>query len=68
MIRDGRFRKATGSGDHGCVEVAALPEGGIRVRDSKDPGGPVLLFDDEAWRAFTARVRGGEFVIGAVTL
>jgi Domain of unknown function (DUF397) len=61
MIRDGRFRKATDSGDHGCVEVAALPQGGIRVRDSKDPSGPVLPFADDSWRAFVAGVKGGEF-------
>ncbi len=39
-----------------CVEVAALP-GGVAVRDSKDPNGPVLRFTREEWRAFLARVR-----------
>jgi hypothetical protein len=30
------------------------------VRDSKDRGGLVLTSPAGAWRAFTARVRGGE--------
>ena len=38
------WRKASQSGENGgdCVELAALP-GTVAVRDSKDPGGPVLL-------------------------
>lgn len=36
-----------------CVEVAD----GVRVRDSEDPGGPVLRYSPAAWRAFTARIR-----------
>jgi Domain of unknown function (DUF397) len=44
MIRDGIFRKADGSDTGNCVEVAAMPEGGVRVRDSKhrDGGTPWL--------------------------
>jgi Domain of unknown function (DUF397) len=41
-----------------CVEVAAawLRDGGsgarsVAVRDSKDPDGQVLVFDQAAWRA-----------------
>jgi len=61
MIRDGVFRKAGGSGTGGCVEVAADPDGGIRVRDSKDPAGPVQNYTDHEWAVFTAAVKGGEF-------
>jgi hypothetical protein len=43
-----------------CVEVAPLP-GGAVVRDSKDPAGPALRFSADAWRAFIAGVRDGEF-------
>ena len=43
-----------------CVEVAALPDGGIGVRDSKDPGGPVLRFTAGEWRAFLGAARNGE--------
>jgi hypothetical protein len=45
---------------NGCVEVAVL-EGRIAVRDSKEKGGPVLLFTPGEWAAFVGGVRGGEF-------
>ena len=54
------WRKSSYSGG-GCVEVAALPDDGRAVRDSKDREGPVLVFAPDEWRAFTAGVRGGEF-------
>ena len=38
-----------------CVEVARVGSGHVGVRDSKDPGGPVLRFTWEEWAAF---VRG----------
>ena len=44
-----------------CVEVASLLEGEIGVRDSKDPGGPVLRFTPDEWHAFLGGVRNGEF-------
>ena len=61
MIRDGQYRKAGESGSINCVEVAAMPGGGIRVRDSKDREGPVLAFADESWSAFISEVRAGTF-------
>ncbi|MGW2869659.1 DUF397 domain-containing protein [Kitasatospora sp. NPDC001225] len=47
-----------------CIEVALgfLP-GAVPVRDSKDPGGPSLLFPDSSWNAFVAAVRAGELPI-----
>ena len=44
-----------------CVELASLPDGGVGVRDSKDPSGPVLRFTPDEWRAFLAGARNGEF-------
>ena len=44
-----------------CVEVASLPNGGVGVRDSKDPSGPVLRFTPGEWRAFLGGARNGEF-------
>ncbi|MFI6155061.1 DUF397 domain-containing protein [Kitasatospora sp. NPDC051170] len=32
-----------------------------RVRDSKDPDGPALLFPADAWKAFVAATVAGEF-------
>ena len=44
-----------------CVEVASLPDGGVGVRDSKDPSGPVLRFTPGEWNAFIGGARNGEF-------
>ncbi|WP_328471715.1 DUF397 domain-containing protein [Streptomyces sp. NBC_00448] len=47
-----------------CVEVAAnlaASRGIVPVRDSKDPGGPVLAFPAEAFASFVAGVKAGEF-------
>jgi hypothetical protein len=44
-----------------CVEVAALPDGGAAVRDSKDPEGARLRFDAAEWAGFIAAVKAGEF-------
>jgi Domain of unknown function (DUF397) len=40
-----------------CVEVARVPAGGIAVRDSKDPNGPVLRFDARDWNRFVERIK-----------
>jgi hypothetical protein len=55
-----RWRKSTRSNGSGgaCVEVADNLAGLVVVRDSKDPGGPVLAFGPDAWRAFVARLAG----------
>ncbi|HUK70725.1 MAG TPA: DUF397 domain-containing protein [Streptosporangiaceae bacterium] len=53
-----RWHKSSHSSNQGnCVEVAAVPDGGRAVRDSKDRGGPVLTFTDGAWAAFVSRVK-----------
>ena len=44
-----------------CVEVASLPDGGVGVRDSKDPSGPVLRFTPGEWHAFLGGALNGEF-------
>ncbi|WP_236719173.1 DUF397 domain-containing protein [Wenjunlia vitaminophila] len=35
--------------------------GVVPVRDSKDPGGPALIFDRVAWSSFVSAVRRDEF-------
>jgi hypothetical protein len=53
--------KSSRSASNGaCVEMARLL-GGVAVRDSKDPGGPVLQFSQGAWRDFLAGVRDNAF-------
>ncbi|MFE4356271.1 MULTISPECIES: DUF397 domain-containing protein [unclassified Kitasatospora] len=44
------------------MALGFLP-GAVPVRDSKDPGGPSLLFPDSSWNAFVAAVRAGELPI-----
>jgi hypothetical protein len=56
------WRKSSYSGNGGnCVEVATNLPGVIAVRDSKNPGGPALVFTPDEWTAFVAGVAGGEF-------
>ena len=54
------WRKSTYSNSGQCVEVAQLPDG-VAMRDSKNPGGPVLEFTEAEWSAFLKGVRAGEF-------
>lgn len=42
------------------VEVARIP-GGMAMRDSDRPVGPVLVFTDAEWDDFVAGVSDGEF-------
>ncbi|WP_433857183.1 DUF397 domain-containing protein [Streptomyces kronopolitis] len=44
-------------GADNCIEVADSFPGAVPVRDSKSPGGPVLLFPDGAWSAFIGGVK-----------
>lgn len=57
------WRKSSYSGNQGgnCVEVAELSDGGMAVRDSKDPSGPTLAFTLAEWQAFIGGVKDGEF-------
>jgi hypothetical protein len=48
------WRKASYSAGQGnCVEVAALPDGGCLVRDTKDRDGGTLRFTAAQWHQFT---------------
>ena len=44
-----------------CVEVAALPDGGIAVRDSRHPSGPALVYTRAEITAFMSGVKNGQF-------
>lgn len=58
---DLKWRKASASTANGhCIELAPLDER-VAMRDSKDPDGPVLVHDGEAWLEFLEAARDGEF-------
>jgi Domain of unknown function (DUF397) len=44
-----------------CVEAAALPDGAVALRDSKDRNKPPHIFTAEEWAAFVAGVKEGDF-------
>jgi hypothetical protein len=57
-----RWIKSSLSAANGnCVEIAALPDDGVAIRDSKDITGPMLRFTADEWSAFLGGVRNGEF-------
>ncbi len=70
-LSNAAWRKSSYSGGNGgqCVEVATATgrESGLAgvcaVRDSRDPGGPVLAFSPGQWRLFTAGVKAGRVVL-----
>lgn len=64
LLENSRFRKADGSGDVGCVEVAFAPDT-VGVRDSKTAGGPVLAFSADEWAELLRTVRAGGLDLGA---
>lgn len=56
------YRKSSGCGENGCcVEVAICGCGETKMRDSKDPAGPVLTFTPTEWDAFLKGAKDGEF-------
>jgi hypothetical protein len=59
--RKSSFSDGTGNGNN-CVELAALPDGGVSVRDSKLAGSsPVVNFTKAELSAFVLGIKAGEF-------
>lgn len=54
------FTKSPYSTDHqGCVELAFPDDGGVWLRDSKDPGKPAHYFDSHEWECFAQWMTDG---------
>jgi hypothetical protein len=53
-----KSRRSNPNGD--CVEMARLPGGEVAVRNSRDPGGPALIFPRQAIAALVRAIRAGE--------
>ncbi|MEU8512131.1 DUF397 domain-containing protein [Kitasatospora sp. NPDC048722] len=61
-LRSAVWRKSSYSAQQGqCIEVAIGGRGGVPVRDSKDPQGPVLVFPAPAWASFLSGLQVGDF-------
>ncbi|MFG3659165.1 DUF397 domain-containing protein [Streptomyces sp. NPDC047706] len=59
---DARWTKSRHSNAEGnCVEVAALVDGGVALRNSRDPDGPALVYTAAELAAFLAGAKEGEF-------
>lgn len=51
-----KARRSMGAGD--CIEISPVV-GGILVRDSKNPDGTVLRYQEIAWRSFLSAAKQG---------
>jgi hypothetical protein len=60
-VKDLNWIKAKASDTQGqCVEMAG-DDGAVRVRDSKDPQGPMLTFTKDEFAAWLNGAKKGEF-------
>ncbi|MEV6961066.1 DUF397 domain-containing protein [Streptomyces sp. NPDC051207] len=58
---DARWVKSRYSNAEGnCVEVARV-DGGVAMRNSRDPDGPALVYTNAEVAAFVAGAKAGEF-------
>ncbi|WP_404816257.1 DUF397 domain-containing protein [Streptomyces thermolineatus] len=59
--RKSSFSTGGGNGGGDCVEVAALPDGRIAVRNSKRPEAGTVFFTRSEMAAWVAGAKAGEF-------
>jgi hypothetical protein len=56
---DWRTSRSCANGN--CVQVGAVGDGSVAIRDSKSPGGAVLLYTAGEWQDFLAGAKNGDF-------
>jgi Domain of unknown function (DUF397) len=62
LAEQARWRKSSASNPSGnCVEMAALADGAVAVRNSRHPDGPALVYTRAEVAAFLAGAKNGEF-------
>ncbi|WP_069816253.1 DUF397 domain-containing protein [Streptomyces sp. TP-A0874] len=54
------FKSSYSNGQAECVEIR-IGADAVAMRDSKNPGGPVLSFSSEGWQEFVASAAAGAF-------
>lgn len=59
--RKSSFSGGSNGGGGDCVETAALPDGRIAVRDSKNPDVGMVFFTRTHMAAWLAGVKAGDF-------
>lgn len=61
-ITEAAWVKASASGPtEDCIEVTGLTDGGVAMRNSRDPEGPALVYTRSEFDAFVLGARAGEF-------
>lgn len=62
QLRQVRWQKSRYSNSQGsCVEMGLLPGGDIAVRNSRDPGGPALVYTQAEIQALLQGAKDGDF-------
>jgi hypothetical protein len=62
LTRRTQWRKSSASNPSGnCVELAALGDGAVAMRNSRYPDGPALVYTRAEVAAFLAGAKNGEF-------
>lgn len=61
MSASGWIKSSLSFANGNCVEVRALPDGQVEVRNSRFPDQELPAFTRAEWEAFLGGVRAGEF-------
>ena len=57
---EGWAKPWSGTNGGSCVEAKRLPDGSVALRQSRDPGGPALVYSREEMIAFLRGAKAGQ--------